>query len=228
MFAESRFSASPLFGLRYHLFFHFQMAKLGWDKKLTDAEAYRICRSRAPFAKDILRVLDWAEAHPTSEKVAAMLVLFTHWWALQQYEVPQNRIYDAVTRCAERGDEALWDCIEGDYDAGRIDAAVTVLLRMPGVAGRLPRLFGSVPPAGLHSATFEKIRSSALSQGIRVPAGIEQRTKPGWISFLNVDERRTTWPSERDLLSLEEEVGPNILTDEAARASVPQVSPNQI
>jgi hypothetical protein len=66
--------------------------------------------------------------------------------------------------------------------------------------------------------TFEKIRSSALSHGTSVPAKIEQHAKPGRISFLNVDERRTAWPSERDRLSLEEEVGPNTLTDEAAHA----------
>jgi hypothetical protein len=194
------------------------MAKLAQDKKLTDAEANRICRSRAPLGKDVVRVLDWAEAHPTSEKVAPLLVLFTQWSVVSQYEVPQDRLYGTVVRCAELGDEALWECIEGDYDAGRIDAAVTVLLRIRGVEGRLPRLFESVPPAGLHSATFEKIRSSALSHGIPVPAKIEQQAKPGPISLLNVDERRTTWPSERDRLSLEEEVGPKILADEAAQA----------
>jgi hypothetical protein len=193
------------------------MAKLVRNKKLTDVEANRICRSRAPLGKDVVRVLDWAEAHPASGKVAPLLVLFTQWSVLQQYEVPQGRLYGAMVRCAELGDEALWECIEGDYDAGRIDAAVTILLRIPGVPERLPRLFESVPPAGLHSATFEKIRSSALSHGIPVPAQIEQQAKPGRISFLNVDERRTAWTSERDLLSLEEEVGPNILTDEAAQ-----------
>jgi len=194
------------------------MAKLVRDKKLTDAEADRICRSRAPQGKDVVRVLDWADAHPTPGKVAPLLVLFTEWSVLQQYEVPQDRLYGSVIHCVELGDEALWECIEGDYDAGRIEAAVICLLRLPGAAARLPRLFESVPPAGLHYMTFQKIWSSALSHGIPVPAKIEQRAKPGPISFLNVEDRRTAWPGERDRLSLEEEVGPNILTDEAAQA----------
>jgi hypothetical protein len=195
------------------------MAKLPRDRKLTDAEAIRICRGHSPSGRDIARVVDWAEADPTPEKVAPLLVLFTQWWAPQQYEVPQDRLYGAVIRCAQPGDQALWDCIEGDYDPGRLDAAITVLLRLPGVAGRLPRLFESVPSTGLHLATWRRIRDSAARHGVAAPADIEQKAEPGGlIPFRGIDERRGAWPKERDQLPLEEELGPRTLSDKAAQA----------
>jgi len=57
-----------------------------------------------------------------------MLVLFTQRWALSNYDAPQPQLYNAIARCAELGDEALWECMERDYDEGRVEGAILVSL----------------------------------------------------------------------------------------------------
>ena len=193
------------------------MAKPVRNEKLADADAIRVCRSRTPAGKDIARVLDWAEANPNAEKVAPLLILFTQMWALQQYEVPQNRLYSTLLRCAQFGDTALWECIAGDYDWGRIDTAIAVLLRLPDAAARLPRILASVPTEGLNYFTWQRVVDGATSNGIALPEDIKRRAQPGLLSYRALEERRTAWPAERDQLALEEELGTRILTDEAAQ-----------
>ena len=44
---------------------------------LTDEAAIRLCRSHQPRGEDLVRVVQWAQAHPSADKVAPLLVLFT-------------------------------------------------------------------------------------------------------------------------------------------------------
>ena len=177
-------------------------------------EANRLCRTRQPPGKDIARLVKWANAGPSADKVAPLLILFTQYWAFQQYDVPQQELFQAIARCAERGDEDLWECIEGDYDSGRVDAAVTVSLYMPDVARRLPRLFEYVR-AGICAHMKDQLLRSAEYHGVPVPADLAVVTRPVTAPG-TFEERRPFWPSERDQLTLEEELGRNILSDEDA------------
>jgi len=75
------------------------------------------------------QIIQWASANPTPDKLAPMLVLFTRHYASSQYEV-LNELYDALARCAALDATALWECVNGDYDTGRVGAALQVLYRI--------------------------------------------------------------------------------------------------
>src|SRR5262245_49901818 len=96
---------------------------------LSDSEAALLCRIHQPSHDEIRRIVQWAIASPTADKLAPMLVLFTRHYASSQYEV-LNEIYVAMARRAASDATALWECVNGDYDTGRVAAALQVLYRI--------------------------------------------------------------------------------------------------
>jgi cell wall assembly regulator SMI1 len=96
---------------------------------LADFDAALLCRTHQPSLDRIRQITRWALADPAPEKIAPMLVLFTRHWAAMQYEV-LNGLYDAMARCAVSDATPLWECVNGDYDFGRISAANRVLYRV--------------------------------------------------------------------------------------------------
>jgi len=96
---------------------------------LSDSEAVTLCRTHKPSHDDIRRIIAWASANPTPDKLAPMLVLFTRHYASYQYQV-LNELYDAMARCAVSDPTPLWECVNGDYDTGRVAAALQVLYRI--------------------------------------------------------------------------------------------------
>jgi hypothetical protein len=157
--------------------------------QLIDSKAVELCRRRQPSARDIARLVEWAEANPAAEKVGPMLILFTQWWALQQYKVPQNVLLLAIARCAERGDQALWECIEGDFDGGRVDGAILVSLSMPDVVRRLPRLFECVR-SGTGLRMQPQILRSAQHHGVPVPPDVATPPNPERLAVAIFEDRR--------------------------------------
>ncbi len=95
--------------------------------QLTDPEAALLCRTHQPSHDEIRQIIRWAEADPTSSKLVPMLVLFTH-YASSQYQV-LNELYDVMARCAALDATPLLECVNGDYDTGRVSAALQVLHR---------------------------------------------------------------------------------------------------
>jgi cell wall assembly regulator SMI1 len=98
-------------------------------KPLSDSEAMLLCRTHQPSHDEIRQIIQWASANPTPHKLAPMLVLFTRHYASSQYQV-LNELYDAMARCAASDATPLWECVNGDYDAGRVGAALQVLYRI--------------------------------------------------------------------------------------------------
>jgi hypothetical protein len=98
-------------------------------KPLSDSEALVLCRTHKPSHDEIRQIIQWASANPTPDKLAPMLVLFTRHYASSQYQV-LNELYDAMARCAALDATPLWECVTGDYDTGRVDAALRVLYRI--------------------------------------------------------------------------------------------------
>ncbi|MGA2592076.1 MAG: SMI1/KNR4 family protein [Bryobacteraceae bacterium] len=98
-------------------------------KPLSDLEAVVLCRTHQPSHDEIRRIVEWALACPTPDKLAPILVLFTRHYASSQYQV-LNELYDALARCAVLDATPLWECVNGDYDTGRVGAALQVLYRI--------------------------------------------------------------------------------------------------
>ena len=98
-------------------------------KPLADSEAVVLCRTHQPSLDEIRRLIQWAAANPTPDKLAPMLVLFTRHYASTQYQV-LDALYDAMARCASSDAAPLWECVNGDYDTGRVGAALQVLYRI--------------------------------------------------------------------------------------------------
>jgi hypothetical protein len=97
-------------------------------KPLSDSEAMLLCRTHQPSHDEIRQIIEWASANPSPDKLAPMLVLFTRHYASSQYQV-LNELYDAMARCAASDATPLRECVNGDYDTGRVGAALQVLYR---------------------------------------------------------------------------------------------------
>jgi hypothetical protein len=186
---------------------------------LTDLEAIHLCRTRQPSGKDIARIVKWAEADPAAEKVAPMLVLFTQRWAMSNYDAPLPELYNAIARCAELGDEELWECMDRDFDEGRVDGAILVSLYMRDLRQRLPRLF-EVLRSGVGLVMKSLVVHTAQQHSLPVPA-----LEP--VSPARLEDRRAGWPKERDQMTLDEELRRGILSDEQAHALCRKFQPTK-
>lgn len=98
-------------------------------KPLSGSEAVALCRTHKPSLDEIRAIIQWAEAGPAPDKLAPVLVLFTRHYASSQYEV-LNALYDAMAGCAAVDATPLLECVNGDYDTGRVSAACQVLYRI--------------------------------------------------------------------------------------------------
>ena len=96
---------------------------------LSDAEAVVLCRTHQPSDDEVRRIIQWASANPTPDKIGPMLVLFTRHYASSQYHL-LDALYEALARCAAVDATPLWECVTGDYDTGRVAAALQILRRM--------------------------------------------------------------------------------------------------
>jgi hypothetical protein len=132
----------------------------------------------------------------------------------------------AIARCAERGAQVLWECIEGDYDGGRVDGSILVSLSMPHVVRRLPRLFECIR-SGTGLRIQPEILRSAQHHGVPVPPDVETAPNPERLAVATLEDRRAAWPKERDELILDEEFGRHTLSDEQAHALCRKFQPTE-
>lgn len=185
-------------------------------KPLTDELAVRICRSHQPSKKDMVRVMEWAKAQPAADKVAPLLVLFSEWWAQQHYPGPESDLCRPIADCALLGGSAIWQCIERDFDTGRVAGAVRVCLHARDAAQRLPRLLDLVRSGRLR---FAKDQILSMADHFRIPVPEDlRRLPPAFLESQYFEECRADWPAERDRLPLGEQLPERVISDEEAHA----------
>ncbi len=135
---------------------------------LKNEEALQVCRSSRPAPGAIKKVLEWAETSPSPDKVLPLLLLQT------ENHVSRKGLdqpfHQALARCAQNNDQALWDTVNQDSDAYRILHALRALTA-PGSNVGWNRLFdlGRQRILRIHWKTIE---DQAKKAGVEIPQDV--------------------------------------------------------
>jgi hypothetical protein len=167
---------------------------------LTDEEARGICRTPKPAPGSMKQVLDWANAHPSPEKIAPLLLLETENYATRKDLGPA--VHEALARCAAAEQGPLWETVERDWDAYRVLHAIQVLGSLDGkeTIERLIQL-GKTTILRIH---WKAIQNSAQAARITIPPDVvaaqlqlERQRGPGDFHD-KYAARRENWPADHD------------------------------
>lgn len=173
--------------------------------RLTASEALAICRNIDRSREELRRVLDWAEASPAPDKIAALLVLATEYPAAV-HEI-HSELQQILITCAQTDAGPLWECVDGDWNTDRITLALQGLMSLPSVDTLRVVALGE---HWLYSLHWHLIRTWAARQQLTLPAHIvaqqtawwqggEYGPPPGSDADREYARRRATWPVERNL-----------------------------
>jgi cell wall assembly regulator SMI1 len=172
---------------------------------MTEDEALQICRNPERSIRDAKSVLRWAASDPTPDKIPLLLLLNSD--AFAAVKKLYSDLEEILTRCAEGGSSALWNCVEHDWSLDRHYIALSVLLKLPLIdTERLIRLARNrLPPP-----EWGWIARWAESTGFTLPPHVvEQQDK--WKrelyhsdsisdnAYTDLGRRKPFWPADKDL-----------------------------